>query len=1669
MSTNETSLIESVPTDTYLVGIGASAGGVEALKAFVATLPDTDRASYVVAQHLSPTHKSCLADILKRETTLEVRELQNHVRPRPGVIYIVPANFDVVCISGYLHLSDSESERKPKPSIDRFFISLAKDRTSRAIGVVLSGTGSDGSAGVRAIRSHGGYTFAQDLDSAKYSGMPMSAINTGAVDWVLPLKDIAAEVNKLITQAGGGAEAGIKVESLDQTEMFRELLRGLQRATQINFSGYKQATLVRRIERRMNATKSSTFAEYVEYTRNFPRELNALAQDILISVTEFFRDKATFQRLAHYAREDISKLQAGDLYRVWVTACASGEEAYTIALILEELRSEFGRRFDYKIFATDLDVTALEIAKSGVYSRALLDAVPTAMRDRYFEIWNDKYKIVPEIRNKIVFARHDLIKDPPFKSVDLVSCRNVLIYFDKAVQAAVLQKLHYVLKPNGILVLGMSEGIHQSEDFFDPLDTHAKIFRRRNVPASLANLPLETLQSLTEYKHNTREWRRSSKRVPDRFQAIRQWQLERYVPPSLIVDKDYRVLHSQGDLGAYVSFPSGEFDAKLDKVLHSELISDALALLFRAKAHNQPVHTVVRPTDDKASVDLSAKFFVSEDLEPYYLLTFEKVTPIVVEPPVVGSRDDVVPREVYEQVRHELAGTKEQLEAVMEEHRTSMEEMNSLAEELQAANEELQSSNEELESSTEELQSTNEELITVNEELEAKTEELSSTNRRLTHIQNSLGYPFVVFSGDGTVQQFNDLAKHHFGFSAASVGQAFTSTYRGKDFALLGRVVTQVIETNTPIEETIESGGRWYHLRAIPLEPTEHGQRSGVVVALWDTTDLVKTARAATASRMELQAVLDHSLSLITKKDVVGRYLYVNATFERIMQIAAQDCIGKTDDQLFGAQITAVWRDAELAIARSGKAQVTEECLPLPGGQRWFLTVRYPLFAPDNVVESIATKAIDITELKATQQDLAALKSALEPANAIYRGIIEGAPDLIIAVDVQYKIMAFNKPYAQLLEKIYGTKFQLGDNILDIYKDRSAGEQEFARNLWDRALKGEHFIEEHEISFVNDRRVFEIAGSSIRNNEGVVIGAVMNVRDITQRKATELKLAESERHYRILIDDTDLACVTLDRAGRVLDANPEYLRLAGVSRLADIATRPITDWTHPEDRELEQRSIETCLKDGSIRNLQVRYVDRGQRTIPIEMNAAVGHKDGEPVVLAWCRDITERVVEREHMERMAFNDPLTGLDNRAVFSEKLKNIVSQAERNHSRFALLFVDLDRFKGINDSLGHDVGDELLKAVAARLKSAVREGDVVGRQGGDEFLVILLNTPNKPAVTRAARQMLHVLNAPYSIGDHVLELSASIGISRYPDDGRNARQLIKAADDAMYETKKQGRAGFTFYRQGMDPSNELGLDAEDLLRAVEKGELQVVYQPQVSLATGRIVGAEALLRWNHRDRGQILPDKFIALAENTGLVSKLGNWVLGEVCNNASAWSRKGIDPVRVAVNVSPRQCRDSRLQDEVSRCLSSSGLRSEFLELEFTESVLLESSAATDTMLQTLRSMNVGLVIDDFGTGYASLAYLKRFPMHKIKIDMSFVRDIGRDKDDEAIVRAIIQMGHSLGRKVIAEGVENRAQLDFLRTHGCDEVQGFYLSEPISSELFVTLLQERPVLFEAQGGG
>ncbi|MDP3744303.1 MAG: EAL domain-containing protein [Methylotenera sp.] len=440
-------------------------------------------------------------------------------------------------------------------------------------------------------------------------------------------------------------------------------------------------------------------------------------------------------------------------------------------------------------------------------------------------------------------------------------------------------------------------------------------------------------------------------------------------------------------------------------------------------------------------------------------------------------------------------------------------------------------------------------------------------------------------------------------------------------------------------------------------------------------------------------------------------------------------------------------------------------------------------------------------------------------------------------------------------------------------------------------------------------------------------------------------------------------------------------------------------------------------------------------------------------------DISERKLAEERIQQLAHYDVLTGLPNRVLFSDRLEQSLINAQRNQSNVALLFLDLDRFKQINDTLGHDFGDELLKMVAQRLMSCVREQDTLSRQGGDEFIAILPDADMAGAELVAAK-MLEAIIQPYLINQHELRISSSIGIAVYPDQAQDAESLIKYADMAMYQAKDNGRNKYLRFDPSMNASSHERLQLENSLRtAVDRQELRLYYQPQINLINGRIVGCEALVRWQHPEFGMISPARFIPLAEETGLIMPISDWVLEEALRQARVWRDAGLPEITVAVNLSALQFRQRILNEQVSALLKKYALPPHILDLELTESILMQGIDSALSMLHELTIMGVGLSIDDFGTGYSSLSYLKRFPIQKLKIDQSFVRDITSDSNDAIMVKTIILMAHSLKLHVIAEGVETEAQADFLRASGCEQAQGYLFGRPVPADEFTKLLQSK----------
>ena len=578
-------------------------------------------------------------------------------------------------------------------------------------------------------------------------------------------------------------------------------------------------------------------------------------------------------------------------------------------------------------------------------------------------------------------------------------------------------------------------------------------------------------------------------------------------------------------------------------------------------------------------------------------------------------------------------------------------------------------------------------------------------------------------------------------------------------------------------------------------------------------------------------------------------------------------------------------------------------------------------------------------------------------------------------------------------------------------------------------------------------------GTGVIDVEGRPIALEGLIQDITKRKNAETALREAERRYHGLFDNAIEGIFRTTVEGNYLDANPALAHIYGFDSpqelmlsLCDIGRQLYVD---PQRREEFMRMVKAR---GSVTGFESQVYRKNGDIIWISENARlVLGEDGRPLGYeGTVEDITERRLYQARIERQANYDTLTGLANRSLLQDRLEQALLTATSFGTRIAVAFVDLDRFKYINDSLGHHVGDELLKEVAARVQSCVRECDTVARLGGDEF-VLLINGHSGPESVRSIMEsMLAAVSQPWTIEQGEFHVSCSIGVALHPEDGEDARTLLKHADSAMYRAKDSGRNNFQFFTRELNTLMTERLEMEShLRRALERNQFVLCYQPRVDLQDGQIVGAEALLRWRIPNRGTIAPQRFIALAEETGLIVPIGKWVLKTACAQNKAWQDEGLPPIVVSVNVSPRQFRQENIVQTVAEVLEETGLEPRYLELELTESMVMHDAPQLVAMLDELKNLGVQIAVDDFGTGYSSLSYLKRFPVDRLKIDRSFVEHIATDVDDATIVRTIIALGHNLGLKVVAEGVESDEQLGFLRSNRCDEAQGFLMGRPVSS--------------------
>ncbi|MFZ1918813.1 MAG: EAL domain-containing protein [Terriglobales bacterium] len=654
--------------------------------------------------------------------------------------------------------------------------------------------------------------------------------------------------------------------------------------------------------------------------------------------------------------------------------------------------------------------------------------------------------------------------------------------------------------------------------------------------------------------------------------------------------------------------------------------------------------------------------------------------------------------------------------------------------------------------------------------------------------------------------------------------------------------------------------------------------------------------------------------------------------------------------------------------------------------------------------------------------------------------------------------------------------------------------------------------------------------AAIRDDTGKVVGVSGIARDVTARRRAQEALLTSERRYRSLSErviqrtreltaanqqlgtemterrqaqeSLRLEAMAREQAETELRRSEERMRMAmkaakigfwdldvikdehvwsdackallGVPPNTRASYRALKRVVHPDDWKMMQAKIDGAIQEklDYVVEFRVTWPDNSVHWCMSSGRAFYDNAGRVTRMSGITMDIDERKYAEDRVQFLAYYDALTALPNRALLHDRLTKALASARRQKHKVALLFLDLDHFKDINDSLGHAVGDLLLQEVAARLKRWAREQDTVARLGGDEFLIVLTSVKDTPDAAIAAERLMDAMTAEFVVQGHSLRVGCSLGISIFPEHGTDGETLIKNADAAMYSAKDHGRNNFQLFADAMNAQVVERLTLENSLRlALEKKELFLVYQPQMDIVSGKITGLEALLRWQHPDLGLVPPDKFIRIAENSGLIVPIGEWVLRTACSQARKWQDEGLLAVPVAVNVSAVQFRQESFCELIGRVLSETGLASQYLELELTESLLLTNAHVTFSVLQDLRAMGLKLAIDDFGTGYSSLSYLRQFPLSKLKIDRSFIRDVAVNPDDAAITAAIISMARSLNLKVIAEGVENDAQVLFLRARQCDEIQGYYFSKPLTVDKVAEKLREQhhKALVRAQASG
>jgi len=807
-------------TPPFVVGLGASAGGLEALGSFFDAMAADSGMAFVVIQHLSPAHKSMMAELLSRHTRMPVCQAEDGATAEPNHVYLIPPKKCLTIFKGKLLLTEWDSKNGPNLPIDTFFSSLARDCSERAIGIALSGTGSDGTRGIRSIKEAGGLVMIQDEHSAKFSGMPHSAIATGLADYILSAGEMPSALLKFIRHPLLAQPGGSQLQPTANTmQKIEELVRA---RTGVDFSGYKQSTVLRRLERRIGISQVENTEQYLEYLRQTPQEVAAFYNDLLISVTNFFRDREAFNRL----REEVIPVMFANAskngkIRVWVPGCATGEEAYSIAILMQEHAATLGERYEVKIFATDVNKETVEFAGGSLYPGSIAADVSVDLLARYFVKTENGYRISRGIRDQVVFAQHNILKDPPFTRMDLISCRNLLIYLQSPEQRKVLSLLHFALSPEGYLFLGASETVGEQHDAFEPINAKARIFQKRAAVSlggpALANIA-PVFASVREALSPVSSISNGGKRPQEKLlETVNAKLIADYAPTCFAVNEKNEILYSFGQPQAFIAMPAGRANLNLLKLVPHDLSLAIATALRQAKKQNAVVrYRRVKFQRDQATclINLKVEPMRAEQGAPGVTLIFLEEREKLATPNGLGGEEF----DPGDKSAQHIADLEEDLQRSRENLQSAIEQQETSAEELQSTNEELIASNEELQSSNEELQSINEELATLNAEYQEKNDELQVANNDIDNFLRTSQIGTIFLDESLHIRRFTPVVAAEMRLLPHDAGRLLTDLSHPL-IDELTREAQRVFHDGAPVEKTVETRpGVWYLLRVSPYQ-----------------------------------------------------------------------------------------------------------------------------------------------------------------------------------------------------------------------------------------------------------------------------------------------------------------------------------------------------------------------------------------------------------------------------------------------------------------------------------------------------------------------------------------------------------------------------------------------------------------------------------------------------------------------------------------------------------------------------------------------------------------------------------------------------------------------------------------------------------------------------------